>query len=76
MDVKRYAEKKKLGLAEVVKAGGGYALAFKKWNAETGEAEEPEIQAVDLDALGQQKKDLQSQIADIDALKADITALK
>lgn len=75
MDVKKYAERKKDGLAEVVKAGGGYALAFKRWDVNTGESEEPEIQAVDLDALVKQKEDLQSQIANVEALEADIVSL-
>ena len=76
MDITKYIEKRDLGLAEVIKAGGGYALAFKRWSADSGEQEEPEIQAVDLDALTKQKKDLQGQIDDIEALKADITTLK
>ena len=76
MDVKKYAEKKELGLAEVVKAGGGYALAFKKWDPDAGKQVEPEIQAVNLAALAEQKKDLQSQVTDIETLEADIAALK
>jgi len=75
MDIKRYIEKKALGLAEVVKAGGGYALAFKTWNTEKWEEGDPEIQAVNIETLSQQKEDLKAQIADIDALLADIKAL-
>jgi len=75
MDVKKYIERKKDGFAEVVKAGGGYALAFRKWNIDTGKSEEPDIQAVDVDTLAKQKEDLKSQIADIDALLADIKEL-
>jgi len=76
MDITKYIEKRDLGLAEVVKAGGGHALAFKRWDANSGKQEELEIQAVDLDALTKQKEGLQSQIDDIEALKADIIALK
>ena len=76
MDVKKYLEKKELGLAEVVKAGGGYALAFKKFSSDTGEVEEPEIQAVDLEELAKQKADLESQIKGIETLEADVISLK
>lgn len=75
MDIAKYVESKVDGRAEVVKAGGGYALVFKKWNVDNGEQEEPEIQAVNLDELTKQRVGLESQIADIDTLKADITAL-
>ena len=57
MNYKDYVEKKEESLSEIVKAGGGYAIAFKKWNQETGEAEEPEIQAIDLDELETKKKE-------------------
>ena len=75
MDITKYIDRKVDGRAEVIKAGGGYALAFKKWNVNTGEAEEPEIEAVSVEELKKQKSDLQSQIADIDELLADITAI-
>ena len=76
INAERYLEKKAKGLAEVVQAGGGYAVAYKKFDADTGEALEPEIQAVSLDDLNKQKADLQSQIDDIDALIADINELE
>ena len=76
MDISKYIERKEDGRAEVIKAGGGFALAFKKWSADTGIAEEPEIEAVNVEELEKQKADLQDQIADIDQLLADITAIK
>ena len=76
MDAQKYIEKKAKGLAEIVKAGGGYAIAYKKFDPDTGEALEPEIQAVSVDNLNEQKKALQDQIADIDAMLKDVTSLK
>lgn len=75
MDIRQYAEKKPKGLAEVIKVGGGYALAFKKWDADTGKLEDPTIQSINLDALAEIKLELKSQIADVDALVADAEAL-
>jgi len=75
-DVKSYLQKKGKGLAEVVKAGGGYAIAFKRFSPEDGSQLEPEIQAISVDELNKQKEDLQAQIEDIDAVLADIEALK
>ena len=76
VDAKNYLDKKEKGLAEVVKAGGGYAVAFKKFDPDTGEALEPTIQAVSLDELNNQIKAFNKQIADIQALIDDIKALK
>jgi len=76
MDYKTYAEKKSIGLAELVKAGGGYALAFKRWDENTGEQKEPEIQAVDLDELTSKKQELADEIKDIETLEADVNTLK
>ena len=76
MDITKYIERKIDGRAEVIKAGGGYALAFKRWSADTGAVEEPEIEAVDVEELKKQKVELQNKIADIDSLLADITAIK
>ena len=75
MNVEKYVEKKNDGLAEIVTAGGGYAIAFKKWDSETGEAKEPEIQALSLDELNEKKKKLQDEIADIDEVISDINSL-
>jgi len=75
MNYKDYVEKKDKGLSEIVKAGSGYAIAFKRWDEETGEVEEPEIQAVDLDELASKKEELQKEIADIDLVVADCKIL-
>jgi len=75
MNYKDYIEKKDNGLSEIVKAGGGYAIAIKQWDKNTGKTEEPEIQAVDLDELAKKKEELQKEIADIDQVIADCSAL-
>jgi len=75
MDYKNYTEKKDSGLVELVKAGGGYAFAKKKFNSETGQLEEPEITSVDLDKLNERKNYLQNEISEIDALISDINKL-
>jgi hypothetical protein len=75
MDLKKYIEKKQSGLAEIVKAGGGYAIAFKRWDAGTGELLEPEIQALDQKEVFKKKSELQQEIKDIDAVIAEAKAL-
>lgn len=72
IDVTNYISKKEEGTAEVVVAGGGVAVAFKKWNEDTGELKKPEIQAIDTEELEKEKVVLQQKIADIDQLIADI----
>ena len=75
MDYKNYLEKKSKGNAEIITAGGGYAIAIKKFNVETGELMSPEITSLDLDKLAEEKLEFQSKIADIDAVVAEINNL-
>ncbi len=75
MDLKKYIEKKESGLAGIVKAGGGYAIAFKRWDSETGDALEPEIQALDQKEVLKRKAELQQEVKDIDAVIAEAKAL-
>lgn len=76
MDYKNYLEKQAIGNAEIIKAGGGHAIAVKKFDADTGEAIAPEITALDLEKLNEEKVELQSKIADIDAIINEINKLK
>jgi len=75
MDYKNYLEKKSKGNAEIITAGGGYAIAIKKFNVETGELAPPEITSLDLGKLAEEKLELQSKIADIDTVVAEINNL-
>ena len=51
MNIKEYRDKKARGLAEVVKAGGGFALAVKIFSSDDGSELMPEITAIDPDEL-------------------------
>lgn len=75
MNIKEYKDKKDKGLAEVVKAGGGYALAVKKYDVDDGTELVPEISAVSVDTLNEKKKVLQAEIEDYDLVIADMEAL-
>lgn len=76
MNIKEYKDKKAKGLAEVVKAGGGFALAVKIFSSDDGSELMPEITAIDPDELDMRKAELVEAIADYDLLVADIDALK
>lgn len=76
MDYKNYLQKKEKGTAEIITAGGGFAYATKKFNAETGELMPPEIESLDKDKLIAEREQLVSSIADIDSILAEIESLK
>lgn len=75
MNQKNYVALKATGNVEIIKAGGGYAVATKRWNPTTGEPVTPEIVAIDQDALVKAKANLLEEIADIEAMQADIELL-
>lgn len=75
MNYKNYTQKKSDGRIELITAGGGYAMAKKRWNPETGEAMDPEITSIDVDALHQKKADLKKEIEGIETLLSDIKSL-
>lgn len=76
MNPKDYKDKKALGLAEVVTAGGGFAFAVKRFSPDDGAELDPEIESVSLDDLNQRKADLEAEIQDYNTLIADIEVLK
>ena len=75
MDYKNYLEKKAKGNAEIITAGGGFAIAIKKFDVDSGEPIAPEITSIDTEALDKEKAELLDKIADIDSVKADINSL-
>lgn len=75
MDYKDYIQKKSDGRIELITAGGGYAIARKRWNPENGEAIDPEITSIDVDALHQKKADLEEEIEEIETMLSDIESL-
>lgn len=75
MDYVNYVEKKAEELNEIVKAGGGFAFASKRFDQYTGETKDPEIEAVSIENLNSRKALLQGEINAIDTIIADIDAL-
>ncbi len=76
MNYKDYKNKKINGVTEVIKVGGAYAFASKRYNIETGVAETPEIEAVDTKILNDRKTELQDEIISIDDILLDIKNLE
>lgn len=76
MNYLNYIEKKTKGLAEVIKIGGGYAFATKRFNSEDGSQLAPEIEAVDIKILEDRKIELQKEIDAINQIITDLKALK
>lgn len=75
VNAKDYISKKEKGLAEIVEAGGGYAIAIKKYSVEDGSQIEPEIQALSLTEVDKQIADKQKEIDDLNELKTDANNL-
>lgn len=76
MNIKEYKNKKAKGLAEIVKAGGGYAYAVKRFSPDDGTGLDPEITSINLKEIAKRKSKLQDEISDCDLVVADIGALK
>lgn len=74
-DYKKYLEKKTAGTADLIKINGGYALSFKRFSQDTGEAIKPEVQAISRNEMEEVKTNLQEEIAGIDEIIADMDAL-
>lgn len=72
MDFRKYADKKAKGLAQIVRAGGGFAFATKRFSPETGEQLNPAVEAVDLQMLQARKQALQDELASINEIIAEI----
>lgn len=71
----QYIDKKAKGLVQVVKVGNSFAMAITRFNPEDGTPAQPEVAAIAIDALRQQKADLESEAANIQVLIDDLTAL-
>lgn len=76
MNVKNYINKKALGLAEVITAGGGYAISVKRFSQEDGRELNPEIESVNVTNLNQRKTELESELEDCKTMINDIGVLK
>ena len=75
INLKRFTELEAKGAAEVVKAGNSYAVSYKKFDPETGEARPNEVYGVDLDGLLAERDRLEFQIAEIDSFIAKAKSL-
>ena len=79
MDVKDYKDKKALHLVEVIEAnedGDGYAISSKTWKADTGEALPDTVDAISVTDIEARKVELQKEIASIDEIIKDCTAVQ
>jgi hypothetical protein len=76
MEVGKYKELKEKGLIKLAKIGNSYAYEKKKFDPDTGAAVSPEVAALDLKWLEQQKETLLSQVTNIDEIIKDCQALK
>lgn len=75
IDIKRYIEKKEKKLVSVAKIGNAFVISQKRFDVETGEELDPEVQGFNLEDLEEIKLNLQKAIADIDSLIENINAL-
>ncbi len=75
VDVKRYLDKKEKGLISLVKLGDAYAMSWKTFDPETGEARDAIIEAISLDDLKKVREEAVSLLSGIDILIADLEAL-
>ena len=76
MNVKEYKDKKAKGLAEIVKAGGGYAYATKRFSPDDGSELDPEIESVNAERIEEEKAELLAKVSDCELVIADIEVLK
>jgi hypothetical protein len=75
MNYKTYLQDKESGNASLIKINGGYALSFKRYSEKTGELVKPEVRALSREELLEEKTRLESEIAGIDSVIADMDAL-
>ncbi len=80
MNIKTYRERKNRGLikiieTKVIEEADGHAFSIKRFNPETGDELEPEIESINLDELTRQKTDAQMQVVEYIALINDINAV-
>lgn len=75
MNLVGYVKDKERNLISVAKIGNAYAMAKRRFSQNDGSEIDPEIQAITLQAIKDQKKTLTEAITDCDALLTDLEAL-
>jgi len=76
INLKKYNELKEKNAVSLVKAGDSYAVAYKKYNEDTGEDKPDQVLGVNMEELLKKKEELLAEIAEIDAFIADCNATK
>lgn len=75
VNIKKYAEKKDKGLISLAKIGNAFVISQKRFNPESGEEVEPEVQDFKIKDLEIMKTNLEQNLADIVTFIEDIKNL-
>lgn len=75
INLKQYSELKAKKAVSIVKAGDSFAVAYKKFDENTGVVLPDEVLGINMQELLDKKKELQDEIAEIDAFIADTNLL-
>ena len=76
IDLKNYQELKEKNAVSLVKAGDSFAVAYKKFDVNTGEDKPDEVLGVNMPELLEKKEALQAEITEIDLFITDCDAAK
>lgn len=75
INISDYAQKKAAGNVAIGKIGNAYAMTVKRYKVEDGKEDTPQVVAIDIASLEEQKAQLQAAIVDLDTMIADFKAL-
>lgn len=75
VNVSKYIDLKSSSNLVVAKIGSAFVVSAKRYNPETGAAQSDELIAVDLNQLLEQKIRLEADLANLNALIADLQKL-
>jgi len=75
IDLKKYSELKEKNAVEILKTENSSALSYSKYNDSTGTRLPNEVIGFDMKELEDKKKELQDEIAEIDAFIIDCKAI-
>jgi hypothetical protein len=74
-DLDRYLQRKKENLSQIVKVGDAFAIKEKRYNQETGEEIQPELDYIDVKGLVIRKKQLEDELNKINEFLGDINSV-
>lgn len=75
MDLTNYRKRKEAGTVQVHKIGTQYVIATRSFNPQTGEELPSVNNNLDVEQVKRRRDEIVEQIAELDALLADIAAL-